>query len=224
MNIATKTLLTAWTAASAAAALCFSGAVLAHDAMAHAAMNGAAQMGVDHAKHAAMTSGAAAGRYQRSLQSYAIPNVVLTDADARPVPLRELLAADEPVMLNFIFTTCGTICPVMTKVFSDVPAQLGGDAKRLRMVSISIDPERDTPAELKAYAKQYEAGPRWKFLTGRVKDVESVERAFGSYRGDKMNHEPLTLLRGAPDAPWVRIDGFATPQDLAREYHKVVMK
>ncbi len=160
--------------------------------------------------------------FQRSVRSYAIPDVVLTDADARPVRLRELLASNDPVMMNFIFTTCGTICPVMVKVFADMPARLGAQAKNLRMISISIDPDNDTPTQLKAYAKNFEAGERWKFLTGRVQDIKTVQLAFDSYRGDKMNHEPLTLMRQAPGKPWVRIDGFANPDELVREYRKVV--
>jgi protein SCO1/2 len=160
--------------------------------------------------------------YQRSVRSYAIPDVVLTDADARPVRLRELLATDDPVMMNFIFTTCGTICPVMVKVFSDLPARLGTQAKNLRMISISIDPDNDTPAQLKSYATNFGAGKRWVFLTGRVQDIKTVQMAFDSYRGDKMNHEPLTLMRQAPGKPWVRIDGFANPDELVREYRKLV--
>jgi protein SCO1 len=176
----------------------------------------------DASKHAVASTGAS--HYSRSLRSYAIPEVVLTDADARPVPLRELLASNDPVMLNFIFTSCTTICPVLTKVFSDVPPLLGAEAERLRMVSISIDPENDTPAKLKAYARKFEAGERWSFLTGRVQDVIAVQRAFDTYGGDKMSHEPLTLLRSAPGKPWLRIDGFAKPDDLAGEYRKLVLK
>jgi protein SCO1 len=160
--------------------------------------------------------------YRRSVRTYAIPDVVLTDADAQPVRLRELLATNDPVMLNFVFTTCGTICPVMIRVFADVPATLGAQAKNLRMISISIDPDNDTPTQLKAYAKNVGAGERWKFLTGRVQDIKTVQLAFDSYRGDKMNHEPLTLMRHAPGKPWVRIDGFANPGELVHEYRKAV--
>jgi protein SCO1 len=159
--------------------------------------------------------------YERSVRSYAIPDVVLVDADARPVRLRELLASDDPVMLNFIFTTCSTICPVMVKVFSDVPSRLGAEAKDLRMISISIDPENDTPAQLKSYAKNFGEGLRWRFLTGRLEDIKNVQRAFDSYRGDKMGHEPLTLMRHARGKSWVRIDGFANPDELVREYRRV---
>lgn len=160
--------------------------------------------------------------YQRSLRTYAVPDVVLTDADAKPVRLRELLASDDPVMMNFVFTTCSTICPIMVRVFAEVPSRLGATSKRLRMISISVDPENDTPKQLKTYAAHVGAGPRWQFLTGTVQDVRAVQAAFDNFRGDKMNHEPLTLLRQTSGRPWVRIDGFAGPDELASEVRKIV--
>ncbi len=202
-----------------AAAACLAGCVLLLPA---AALGDSAE---EHAALVTQASQTAAVRtmdYTRTVKTYVVPDVVLTDSDDRPVRLRELLAENDPVMLNFIFTTCGTICPVMTKVFSDVPARLGGEAKHLRMISISIDPENDTPLQLKAYAKSFRAGERWKFLTGRIQDVKAVQLGFNSYRGDKMSHEPLTLMRMAPGKPWVRIDGFASPDQLVREYRKLM--
>jgi len=196
-----------WLAAAccAGAALLHASAALAHDAKQHAA----AWPGGNH--------------YERSVRAYTVPDVVLFDSDARPMRLRELLASDNPVMVNFIFTTCSTICPVMVKVFADVPSRLGSSAKNLRMISISIDPENDTPAQLKSYAKNFGEGKHWRFLTGRVDDIKTVQRAFDTYRGDKMNHEPLTLMRYAQGKSWVRIDGFANPDELAREYRRVAV-
>lgn len=160
--------------------------------------------------------------YKRSVKTYTMPDVVLTDADERKVKLRELMASADPLMVNFIFTSCSTICPVMSQVFSELPGVLGADGRRLRMVSISIDPEADTPLQLKAYAKSLKAGERWKFLTGGTEDIKLVQLAFGAYRGSKMNHEPLTLMRQTAGDAWVRIDGFATPEALAREYRKML--
>jgi protein SCO1/2 len=158
--------------------------------------------------------------YQRSTRPYAVPEVVLVDADARPVRLRELLATDDAVMMNFVFTTCNAICPIMVKVFADVPERLGAAARTTRLISISIDPDQDTPAQLKAYSRSFGADKRWTFLTGPLADIKRVQLAFDSYRGDKMNHEPLTLMRSAGGKLWVRIDGFASPDELVREFRK----
>lgn len=165
---------------------------------------------------------AGAAGYKRSESVYTLPDVVLTDADERPVRLRELMATRDPVMVNFIFTSCSTICPVMAHVFAEMPAVLGDDGRRLRMVSISIDPEADTPLQLKAYARSLKANERWKFLTGSNEDIKAVQLAFAAYRGNKMNHEPLTLMRQTAGMPWVRIDGFVAPDALAREYKRML--
>lgn len=181
------------------------------------------EMPMDHSHCAAMAAAAATAGYKHSLQTYtAIPDVVLTDAEGNPVRLRELLAGDQPVMLNFIFTTCTIICPVMTKVFADVRTELGHEADDLRMVSVSIDPDNDTPMRLKAYAQKFGADANWTFLTGPVQDVAAVQRAFDAYDSDKMNHQPLTLLRAAPGSQWLRIDGFANPNQLASEYRNTL--
>jgi protein SCO1/2 len=160
--------------------------------------------------------------YARSQANYAIPDVKLVDANGAAVPLRsELDEQDKPVLLNFIFTTCGAICPVMSATFSQVQDALGPEREAVRMVSISIDPEQDTPAVLKAYAGKYGAGPQWQMLTGSVGDSIAVQRAFDAYRGDKMNHQPATFLRAGRGQPWVRLDGFASADDILREVRQL---
>lgn len=170
----------------------------------------------------APVAGARGDGHQRSERRYRVPDVTLVDEHARAVRLREALDADGPVLVNFIFTTCNAICPVMSGIFARVPRELGEDAERVRLVSISIDPEQDTPARLRAYAARFSAGPGWRFLTGSAADVAAVQRAFDAYRGDKMNHEPLTLLHAGPGRPWIRLDGFASAAALAREVREVV--
>ncbi len=205
----------------AAAALAACALFACAGATAHGVGEHAAHAMHDHAAHAASMS---KSDYARLVRSYPVPDVMLVDSSSKPVRLRDLLAADEPVMLNFIFTTCTAICPVMSAIFAQVPGTLGADGAKLRMVSISIDPENDTPRQLDAYAHKFNAGPRWQFLTGTVESVVAVERAFETYKSDKMEHEALTLLRAAPGERWVRIEGFASASDLAREYRALMQR
>jgi len=162
------------------------------------------------------------GSYQRSSASYSIPDVKLVDMDGESVSLRDGLGGNEPVILNFIFTSCTAICPVMSATFQQVQEKLGDERSRVRMVSISIDPENDSPARLREYANLFQAGTQWRMLTGSVEDSIAVQRAFGAYRGGKMNHAPVTFLRPAgPDQPWVRLDGLASASDIIEEYRKL---
>ena len=169
-------------------------------------------------KHHAMPSEKAS--YVRKVASYTIPDVKLLDPNRAGVPLRARLA-EKPVILNFIFTSCGAICPVMSETFSQVQAGLGTERDAVRMVSISIDPEHDTPEALKIYAKRYGAGPQWQMLTGSLANSIAVQRAFDVYRGDIMGHTPVTFLRARAGEPWVRLDGFASAADILREYRQL---
>jgi protein SCO1/2 len=172
--------------------------------------------GAGHDAHAHHHHPAPAG-VQRSEVSYQIPDVTLIDQNGERVAIRDLFTTDKPILLNFIFTTCTAICPVMSATFEQVQQGLDGDRDKVRMVSVSIDPEQDSPAALAGYAKRFDAGPQWVFLTGSLEDSIRVQQAFDGYRGDKMNHAPLTLLRTASGANWVRYDGFASAADLVTD-------
>lgn len=159
---------------------------------------------------------------RRSTADYRVPPVKLVRDDGEIVSLVEELNDDRPVVMNFIFTTCTAICPVMSQVFSQLQSKLGADRDKVHMVSISIDPEQDTPAHLAEYARKFAAGPQWRYYTGSTEASIATQRAFDVYRGDKMNHLPVTLLRAAPGRPWVRIEGFATSDQLLREFQELV--
>jgi protein SCO1 len=158
----------------------------------------------------------------RTTGRYSVPDVTLVRSDGARVIFSHELEDGRPVLLDFIYTTCTTICPVMSQTFAEVQKRLGADASKVRMVSVSIDPEEDTPARLAEYAKRYQAGAQWTFYTGTAEASIAVQRAFDVYRGDKMNHSPATLFRPAPGQPWVRLDGFATPDAVLGEVHTQV--
>ncbi|MBL3600924.1 MAG: SCO family protein [gamma proteobacterium endosymbiont of Lamellibrachia anaximandri] len=162
--------------------------------------------------------------YRRSEHNYRMPKRKLVSMDGQPTSLATELEGDKPVMLNFIFTTCTTICPVLSATFSQVRESLGAESRNVTMVSISIDPEYDTPERLNEYARLYGADDQWRFLTGRVEDIIAIEKAFDAYRGTKMSHEPLTFLRADGDSPWVRIEGIASADDIVKEYEQLVLR
>jgi protein SCO1/2 len=160
--------------------------------------------------------------FMRTEHNYPIPDVTLKDQNGDRAPLQELLGAgDKPVMLNFIFTTCTTICPVLSASFSQFQEALGDESEEVRMVSISIDPEYDTPERLREYAERFHATESWNFYTGNLPDIVTVQKAFDVYRGDKMNHPPVSFLRDRKGGPWIRFEGFASIEDLMQEYRSL---
>jgi protein SCO1 len=190
--------------------------------IAASAMGAPARAAADPDAHALHHLEHAAGSVRRSLANYPIPDVVLVRDDGRKVRLRDELDDGRPVFLNFVFTTCTTICPMSSALFEQFQSALGGDSTRVHLVSVSLDPEQDIPARLAAYARKFHAGPQWQHYTGTVEASIAVQRAFDAYRGDKMNHQPLTLVRMAPGLPWARLEGLAAPADLLKEYRQFV--
>jgi protein SCO1/2 len=159
--------------------------------------------------------------YARSSAAYTIPDVQLVRDDGKTVRLPQELNDGRPVVLSFIYTSCTTVCPVTSATLAEVQRRLGASSNKVHLVSITIDPEQDTPARLHAYAKSFNAGPAWQHYTGTLAASQTAQRAFDVYRGNKMNHLPATLVRAAPGAQWVRIDGFATADQLLAELPSV---
>lgn len=159
-------------------------------------------------------------QYRRSLNHYPAPDVMLRNQHGARVNFVELMEFEGPVLLNFIFTSCATICPVMSATFAQSREDLAVIDDRYLMVSVSIDPDYDTPARLHDYAALHGGGDNWILLTGQFGDIFSVVRAFDAvYKGEnKMYHRPLTFLRSGPDAPWLRLEGLMGSEELAHEY------
>ena len=155
-------------------------------------------------------------RVMRTTADYQVPPVRLTRSDGSVVSLVDELDDGRPVVLDFIYTTCTAVCPLSSQTFSDLSQRLGA-AHGVHLVSVSIDPEQDTPQRMRQYANRYDAGAQWSFYTGTLPASETVQKAFHVFRGAKMLHEPTTLVRLAPGKPWIRFDGFVTSQELLAE-------
>ncbi|MFQ5479373.1 MAG: SCO family protein [Candidatus Binatia bacterium] len=157
----------------------------------------------------------------RSLVSYEVPDLTLMNRSGEKVGLRNLLATDKPVMLNFIFATCNTICPVLSAGFASFQDELGAEASMVQLVSITIDPEHDTTMVLKDYSERFGAGPGWHFLTGTRDDINKAMKAFDAYATNKMNHRPLTFIHAPGTEQWLRIDGLMSSAEYMKEYREL---
>lgn len=168
----------------------------------------AAQADDPHAAHrSAMQVPATAGDSRVTL-----PNVVLRDAQDKPFPLRAERFKGKVVVVDFIFTTCTTICPVLSDVMANVQRELGAQVgKDVVLVSISVDPANDTPAVMRAYAKSKGAGKDWYWLTGSSGDIARVLRAFGLSAGRPNSHPPLLMVGDPGRNRWQRWVGIPKP-------------
>jgi protein SCO1/2 len=158
---------------------------------------------------------------KRTVERYTVPDVTLVNQDGAKVKLKALLESGEPVIVDFIFGTCTTICPVLSAGYANLQAKMPAGAAKIHLVSISIDPENDTPKVMRDYLKRYRAKPGWDFFTGRREDIDQAMRAFNAYIPNKMSHYPLTLIRDPKTGQWVRIFGLMSSSEFIAECRKV---
>jgi protein SCO1/2 len=157
---------------------------------------------------------------KRTVETYTVPDVTLVNQDGSKVKLKALLESGEPVIVDFIFGTCTTICPVLSAGYANLQLKLPAEAAKVHLVSISIDPENDTPQVMREYLKRYRAKPGWDFLTGKREDIDKAMRAFNAYVPNKMSHYPLTFIRDRKNGKWIRILGLMSSTEFVDECRK----
>lgn len=160
--------------------------------------------------------------YKRTMEEYNIPDVVLLNQEGEKVKIKAYLDGEKPVIVNFIYGTCTTICPVLSAGFAHFQKKLGQEAGNVQLVSISIDPDNDTPELMREHLQRYEARPGWDVFTGKRAEIIKVLREFDAYVANKMNHYPLTILRAPGDKKWVRLNGLLSTAELKGEYQQLV--
>lgn len=145
---------------------------------------------------------------------YAVPDVRVVDTRGKSSRLADHFSTTDVLLLNFVFTTCSTVCSTQTAVLSETQRRLLASGRRARFVTVTIDPDNDTPERLAAFARQFDIRRDWTFFTGEFDDLLRIQQAFDVYRGSKAGHPPVVLLKHPDESTWVRIEGIAGPSDL----------
>jgi len=147
------------------------------------------------------------------------PNAELVTQDGQAVRFHDLLRGRQ-VAINAIFTTCKDVCPLETANMVQLRKVLGARVgKDVHLYSISIDPKRDTPEVLKAYAEKF--GADWTFLTGRPEDIKLIMKKLSLIRErddptSREGHHAAYLMVGAEaDGQWTRFSAVDSPRFLA---------
>lgn len=164
-----------------------------------------------HRHHMQQSTGASATQVQ-------IPNVNLLDAKGQPFRFERSTFGDRVVVIDFVYTTCTTICPVLTATMAAVQRRLAEDlGDKVTLVSVSVDPVHDTPARLNEYANTFKAGEDWHWLTGPKSQVNSVLRAFGLTTGAPADHPPVILVGVPAQNRWLRWVGIPATEAVVQE-------
>ena len=142
----------------------------------------------------------------------------LVDQEGRDVRFVSDVIGDRIVVVDFVYTSCTTVCPVISAVFGQVQNRLGerlGDD--VVLVSVSVDPIRDTPKRLKAYSKIHKAQPGWIWLTGPKRKMDEVLDGLGAYTPNFEDHPAMVLVGDGRTGQWSRFFGFPSPDRIVQQ-------
>ena len=160
-----------------------------------------------HAHHRQMMKAKAEQKAQATILEIADAQLINQDGEAKS--LRSDIVGDRIVVVDFIYTTCTTVCPVLSAVLLQVQDELGDRlGTEVMLVSISVDPLRDTPARLKDYAGKLRARDGWTWLTGDKLAVDEVLKDFGAYTPNFEDHPSMVLVGDGTTGEWSRFLGF----------------
>lgn len=171
---------------------------------------------------APLAGGARDDRSREMLRDRYFPNVELTTHEGKKVRFYDDLIKDKIVVINFMYADCEGICPTITANLVKAQKLLGNRVGRnIFMYSLTLNPEKDTPEDLKHYVKMHGVKPGWLFLTGKPQDIETLRRSLGFYTGnqkldqDKTNHIGMVKYGNERREWWGMCPGGAKPGWIA---------
>lgn len=150
-------------------------------------------------------------------------DVVLVDQNGEKLRFYSDLLQGKTVIINSFFATCQGSCLPMTRNLQKVQEALGDRlGKDARIISISVDPTLDTPAELKAFGKKFQARPGWYFLTGSKENVEFVLKKLGQFVEAKQDHLNIIIVGNDRTGLWKKAFGLAKSDELVKVVDSVL--
>jgi cytochrome oxidase Cu insertion factor (SCO1/SenC/PrrC family) len=151
------------------------------------------------------------GRMVTRMPTELVPDMALWNQDGKVVTKRDLLG--RPFVLNFVFTSCrnAKMCPAATRCMKQLGDALDKSGSEVRLVTISFDPEVDSPGTLRAYADGYGIdGRRHLFLTGDEGQIRDLMRQYGILTAESdgtIVHNAATLVVSAEGRIVRRFEG-----------------
>jgi len=150
-------------------------------------------------------------------------DVELINQDGKKVRFYSDVLKGKTVIVNAFFTSCTSVCPPMNRNMEKIQEALGDRVGRdVFLVSMTVDPETDTPARMKEYAKKFHAGPGWLFLTGKKENLDSALYKLGQYVENRDDHQTVLIIGNEPTGLWKKAFGMANVAELVQVVESVV--
>jgi protein SCO1 len=147
-----------------------------------------------------------------------IPDLTVVDQDGVKRRFYSDLIKDKVVILSFFFTSCPTMCPVMNNTLGKLQTTLGDRlGKDVFIVTVTKDPQTDTPARLKTWGQSLHMKPGWTMVTG---DMQAIGKIVLDFTGDPLGqdmHNTIFLVGNDKTGSWTDLSGYASPSDLREQ-------
>jgi protein SCO1 len=191
--------------------------------LAGAALLGGTQTAAAHDAHHHATPADAKTKAAR----VTLHDIQLVDLDGQAVRFKSEAVGNRIVVVDFIYTSCTTICPVTSAMFAQVQERLierlgerfGRDVK---LITLTVDPATDTPERLKDYAGHFGSPAGWLWLTGDKPQVDKVLVGLGAYAPDFTRHSGAVLVGDARTGDWMRFYGLPDPPAIVDRVEQLV--
>ena len=137
------------------------------------------------------------------------PNLPVVTQDGKVLNFYDDVIKDKIVLISFIYTNCPDLCPLTTARITQVEDRLGDMVGRdIFFISMTVDPERDTPERLKEFATAFDVGPGWLFLTGKPEDIRRINSSLGDKSRNLSEHRNEIVLGNDVTGEWTRNSVF----------------
>jgi len=169
------------------------------------------QAGAQEARQAADNAGPPP-QGQGPEQKRSIPDAEVFNQDGKKIRFYSDLVKDKVVIVSFVFTTCALICPMQGESLSKLQAKLGERlGSEVHLISVSADPEGDTPERLKTWGLKFGARPGWTLVTGKKSEIDKVAVALTGAPVVRGEHSPVVFVGSDKTGRWIRAYGLAEP-------------
>ena len=148
-----------------------------------------------------------------------LPNTSLVDHRGQKVSLYSDLIQDQVVVIHCFYSSCQTVCPMMLSNMKRLSAIVGDE---IQVLSITLDPERDTSEYLRKYADVLDAGPNWHFLTGNTDEVDLTIGKLGFATDEIEKHSNILIIGNDKTGLWKKARGSASSEEITEIARSVV--
>jgi protein SCO1 len=152
------------------------------------------------------------------------PSFALHDAAGKRVALSA--QRGRLVLVTFLYTHCPDVCPLIAEHLNQALRDLGPDRRDVRVLAVSVDPKRDTPAAVRLYARRHRLLPQFRYLTGRERQLAPVWKAYHVAVNpgdlDSVDHTAYTVLIDSRGRERVIYDAKVRPRDVVHDVRSLL--